>query len=46
MRAQFGGHAEKTAGEIVDGRIKTVEEQPTEVRPSEAADQAAQAGKG
>jgi len=45
MRAQFGGHAEKAAGEIVDGRIKTVEEQPTEVRPSEVTN-AAQTGNG
>jgi len=35
MRSQFGGHAEKAAGEVVDGRIKTEETLPTEVRPSE-----------
>jgi 6-phosphogluconate dehydrogenase len=35
MRSQFGGHAEKAAGETVDGRIKTVDVMPTEVRPSE-----------
>jgi len=35
MRAQFGGHAEKVAGETVDGRIKTEAMQPTEIRPSE-----------
>ncbi len=38
MRAQFGGHAEKAAGETVDGRIKTEEMRPTEVRPSETGE--------
>jgi len=37
MRSQFGGHAEKAPGELVDGRIKTVEAMPTEVRVSEIA---------
>jgi 6-phosphogluconate dehydrogenase len=37
MRSQFGGHVEKAAGETVDGRIKTVDVMPTEVRPSEVA---------
>jgi 6-phosphogluconate dehydrogenase len=37
MRSQFGGHAEKVAGDVVDGRIKTVDVLPTEVRPSEVA---------
>lgn len=37
MRAQFGGHAEKVAGDVVDGRIKTEQLLPTEVRPSEVA---------
>jgi 6-phosphogluconate dehydrogenase len=35
MRSQFGGHVEKSEGEVVDGRIKTTEVLPTEVRPSE-----------
>jgi 6-phosphogluconate dehydrogenase len=37
MRSQFGGHAEKKEGERVDGRIKTSDVLPTEVRPSEVA---------
>ena len=35
MRAQFGGHAEKSAGETVDGRVKAGEVSPPEIRPSE-----------
>ena len=35
MRSQFGGHVEKSEGDVVDGRIKTVDTMPTEVRPSE-----------
>ena len=37
MRSQFGGHVEKAAGETLDGRVKTTEVMPTEVRPSEVA---------
>ncbi|MEO6126219.1 MAG: phosphogluconate dehydrogenase (NAD(+)-dependent, decarboxylating) [Ilumatobacteraceae bacterium] len=35
MRAQFGGHAEKTTGEMVDGRVKSDPKQPPEIRSSE-----------
>ena len=35
MRSQFGGHVEKGDGDVVDGRVKTVDTMPTEVRPSE-----------
>ncbi len=35
MRAQFGGHVEKAPGDLVDGRVKTEELMPIEVRPSE-----------
>ncbi len=36
MRSQFGGHAEKVEGDLVDGRVKASAVMPTEVRPSEA----------
>ena len=38
MRSQFGGHVEKGDGDVVDGRVKTVDTMPTEVRPSEIKD--------